>query len=139
MRSRRALVLIAAALVVVVVAGIGIALVLGGHRMSPAEREARSEAEIEHVLRTVLDAERPAAVIDLHSAEMRARFHLAQANGLLPEKNDRSDQGEILYVSNYLIDGDLANADVTRLYPDLTEITSTFVLVREGGKWLLAG
>ncbi|MQY28515.1 Rv0361 family membrane protein [Nocardia aurantia] len=136
LRSRRALVLIAAALVVVVVACIGLVLLLG-HSMSPAEREARDEAEIEHVLRTVLDSDSAAAVVHLRSAEMRERFHQAQARGLIPEKTDRSDQGEILYVSNYLIDGDLANADVTRLYPDLTQITTTFVLVREDGKWLL--
>ncbi|MCX4096107.1 hypothetical protein [Nocardia sp. alder85J] len=128
---------VAAVVVVAVVATVSIFLSLG-HSVSPTEREARDEAEIEHVLRTVLDADRPAAVIDLHSAKVRERFHLARSRGVLPEKSDRSDQGQILYVSNYVIEGDLANADVTRLYPDLMETTTTFILVRESGKWLLA-
>ncbi|MET9490286.1 hypothetical protein [Nocardia sp. NPDC006630] len=115
------------------VAGIG-AFMLIGPSSSPADQQARDEVEIETVLRSVLGADHPSKVINLYSAAVRERFRNAQ----LPATIDRSDAGEVLYVSNFLIDGNVANADVTRTYPDLTELTDTFVLVREEGKWRVA-
>ncbi|MGW4242907.1 hypothetical protein [Nocardia sp. NPDC004722] len=130
---RRLFIALGVVAVAALVVGIG-AYMLLGRSPNAVDQQARDEASIETVLRNVLSADQPTKVIDLYSEKLRERFRNAQ----LPTTIDRSDAGEVLYVSNFQISGDLANADVTRRYPDLMEITTTFVLVREEGKWRLA-
>lgn len=132
-RQRKLLIGLTVLAIVAAVAGIG-AYLLIGRGSNPVDQRASDEAEIETVLRSVLGADNPGKVADLYSAALRERFRNAKS----PTTIDRSDAGEVLYVSNFSIDGDLANADVTRRYPDLMELTTTFVLVREEGKWRFA-
>ncbi|MFE3000421.1 hypothetical protein ACFXG4_36150 [Nocardia sp. NPDC059246] len=133
-RKKKLLIGLVAVVVIAAIAGIGVFLMIGRHT-DPAAQQARDEAAIESVLRSVLEAEHPNVVMKLFSSELQERYKRAQ----LPATLDRSDQGKVLYVSDYLIGGDSANADVTFRYPDLRESTITFALVREGGQWRFAG
>ncbi|MGW4534756.1 hypothetical protein ACWEOI_27790 [Nocardia sp. NPDC004340] len=118
------------AAVVAAVIGIGVFVMVGRHT-DPAAQRAHDEAEIETVLRGVLETDDPKKVLDLYSGTLRQRYEKVT----LPPAGIRSDQGKVLFVSNILIDGDLANADVTVRFPDLAEETTMFYLVKEGGKW----
>ncbi|WP_040863322.1 hypothetical protein [Nocardia niigatensis] len=128
---RKKFLLLGVAIAVVAAAiGIGVFVMVGGHT-DPAAQRARDEAEIETVLRSVLETDDPKKVLDLYSNTLRQRYE----NANLPPAGIRSDQGKVLFVSNVLIAGDLANADVTVRFPDLAEETTMFYLVKEGGKW----